>query len=52
MAYDGKVMRAALEQFQADKQRRSSQFLERQRRIFRQVPTERKGQAGNGGEPL
>ena len=38
MAYDGKVMRAALEQFQADKQRRSSQFLERQRRIFRQVP--------------
>lgn len=38
MAYDGKVMRAALEQFQADKQRRSAQFMERQRRIFHQIP--------------
>ncbi|MDO4811455.1 MAG: ATP-binding protein [Eubacteriales bacterium] len=38
MAYDGKVMRAALEQFQADKQRRSAQFIERQSRIFHQIP--------------
>lgn len=38
MAYDGKVMRAALDQFHADKQRRSAQFMERQRRIFQKVP--------------
>ena len=38
MAYDGKIMRTALERFAADKQRRSEQFAERQRRIFRQIP--------------
>lgn len=38
MAYDGKVMRAALEQFQTDKQRRSAQFMERQSRIFHKIP--------------
>lgn len=38
MAYDGKVMRAALKQYQTDKQRRNAQFMERQRRIFEKVP--------------
>ena len=38
MAYDGRVMRVAMEKYLADKQRRSAQFLERKRRIFRQIP--------------
>ena len=38
MAYDGKVMRAALARFDEDKQRRNAQFMERQRHIFRQIP--------------
>ena len=38
MAYDGKILRRALERFEEDKQRRNQQFLTRQRRIFQEVP--------------
>lgn len=38
MAYDGKVMRAAWQRFEEDKQRRASQAESRRRRIYREVP--------------
>ena len=38
MAYDGKVMREALQRFEEDKQRRASQAAARRQRIYREVP--------------
>ena len=38
MAYDGKVMRAAWQRFEEDKQRRASQAESRRRRIYQEVP--------------
>ncbi len=38
MAYDGKVMRRALERFERDRQARREQFQERRERIFRRQP--------------
>ena len=38
MAYDGKVMRAAWQRFEEDKQRRASQAETRRRRIYQEVP--------------
>ena len=38
MAYDGKVMRAAWQRFEEDKQRRASQAENRRRRIYQEVP--------------
>ena len=38
MAYDGKVLRQALRQFEEDRQRRREQYLERRERIFRRQP--------------
>ena len=38
MAYDGKVMRAAWQRFEEDKQRRASQAEMRRRRIYQEVP--------------
>ena len=35
MAYDGKVMREALQRFEEDKQRRASQAAARRQRIYR-----------------
>ncbi len=38
MAYDGKVMREALQRFEEDKQRRASQAEARRQRIYREIP--------------
>ena len=38
MAYDGKVMSAALQRFEEDKQRRASQAAARRLRIYREIP--------------
>ena len=38
MAYDGKVMREALQRFEEDKQRRASQTEARRQRIYREIP--------------
>ncbi|MBQ0037744.1 MAG: ATP-binding protein [Clostridiales bacterium] len=38
MPYDGKIMRRALTRFDADKQRRAQQFLQRQRKVFAEEP--------------
>lgn len=38
MAYDGKVMRQALQRFDEDKQRRASQAEARRQRIYREIP--------------
>ena len=38
MAYDGKVMREALQRFEEDKQRRASQAEARRQRIYREFP--------------
>ena len=38
MAYDGKVMRLALQRFEADRQRRQEAFLQRREDIFRRQP--------------
>ena len=38
MAYDGKVLRLALQRFEADRQRRQQQFEERRERIFQRQP--------------
>ena len=38
MAYDGKVMRQALQRFQEDRQRRQEQFQQRRERIFARQP--------------
>ncbi len=38
MPYDGKIMRRALARFESDKQRRSEQFTQRQRRVFEEEP--------------
>ena len=38
MAYDGKVMRLALQRFEEDRQRRQAQYQERRERIFARQP--------------
>lgn len=38
MAYDGKVMRLALQRFEEDRQRRQAQYQERRERIFAASP--------------
>ena len=38
MAYDGKVMRLALQRFEEDRQRRQTQYQERRERIFARQP--------------
>ena len=38
MAYDGKVMRLALQRFEEDRQRRQDQYQERRDRIFARQP--------------
>jgi DNA replication protein DnaC len=38
VAYDGKIMRAALQRFDEDRQRRADQFNARRRRVFREIP--------------
>ena len=38
MAYDGKVMRQALQRFEEDRQRRQAQYQERRERIFARQP--------------
>ena len=38
MAYDGKVMRRALRQFESDKQRRARLFAQRRTEIYKKVP--------------
>lgn len=38
MAYDGRIMRRALQRFDEDRQAREKQFQERRERIFRQEP--------------
>ena len=38
MAYDGKIMRRALQRFEADRQERSARFQERQDTIFQRQP--------------
>ncbi len=38
MAYDGKIMRRALQRFEEDKRRREEQFQERRENVFRRQP--------------
>ena len=38
MAYDGKLMRQALDRFEEDKERRTAAFAARKERLFRQIP--------------
>ena len=38
MAYDGKIMRRALQRFEEDRQERETRFRERQESIFRRQP--------------
>ena len=38
MAYDGRAMRLALQQFEEDRQRRQAQYQERRERIFARQP--------------
>ena len=38
MAYDGKIMRLALQEFERDKNRRTAEFEERRERIFQRQP--------------
>ncbi len=38
MAYDGKIMRLALQEFERDKNRRETEFQERRERIFQRQP--------------
>ena len=45
MAYDGKIMRRALQRYEADRQARQEDFRRRQERIFSRQPRLREIQA-------
>ena len=49
MAYDGKVMRLALQRFEEDRQRRQAQYQERRERIFARQPRLREIDGGENG---
>ena len=53
MAYDGRVMRQALQRFEEDRQRRQTQYQERRERIYARQPRDvYKRQALSMGSPV